>query len=658
MLGIPNINIWIMRIQIKITFTVILVVSVIFNSLSQQRRFTTENRRALSSYEMAIEAYHKYDYGNAIMHLQNAIKQDGRFVEAHLLLSQIYHQNNQLELAIVSAEEAIRINPEFFPNIYIQLGDIHIKRGEYQRAYNHLKTFIGFTNVRPDPKKLAERYILNCEFALHALENPVPFTPINLGPNVNTNLDEYWPSLSADENTLVITVNVPKDPTMSEIMYNRQEDFYITTRGPDGEWQPIRSIGPPINTPHFNEGAQSLTADGQRMYYTVCPRRLCDLYFSDRQPNGRWGNPQKLPMPVNTPSSSEKQPSISPDGKTLYFVSNRNGGLGNFDIWRSHRLDDNRWSQPENLGETINTPYNEQSPFIHFDNQTLYFSSDGHVGMGGLDIFMTRMINDTTWSKPVNLGYPINTHRDEDGLIVNAKGTMAYFSSDIRRESGRDIYKFEIPEEVSPIPASYISGLITDARSGWPLRANFNLVDVTSNQEIMNTNASSEGSFFLTIPTNRNYALFASHPGYLFHSMHFSLEGVHTAEEPYHLNIELNPIRVGSTMVMRNIFFETDSYELKPESIVELNKLLELLKLNPSMKIEVGGHTDNVGTAAYNLTLSENRAKSVANFLTSNGVDKTRITSKGYGLTKPIGDNNTEKGRAQNRRTEIRVTGL
>lgn len=646
-----------MKIKVSIAFTIIILTTLFLDAQSQQRRFTTENRRALSSYEMALEAYNKADYGSAIMHLENAIKQDGRFVEAHLLMSQIYHQNNQLELAIVCAEEAIRINPEFFPGIYLMLGDTHMKRGEYQRAYNHLKTFLGFTNVRPESIKLAERHIMNCEFAFHALENPVPFTPINLGPNVNSNLDVYWPSLSADENTLVVTINVPKNPAMTEIRYNRQEDFYITTRGSDGEWQPIRSVGPPINTPQHNEGAQSLTADGQRMYYTVCPR-LCDLYFSDRQPNGRWGNPQKLPSPVSMPNSSEKQPSISPDGKTLYFVSNRGGGFGSFDIWRSNRLDDNQWSQPENLGEIINTPYNEQSPFIHFDNQTLYFSSDGHPGMGGLDIFMSRMINDTTWSEPINLGYPINTHRDEDGLIVNAKGTMAYFSSDIRRESGRDIYKFEIPEEVKPVPASYISGLITDARSGWPLKANFSLVDIGSNHELMNTNASSEGTFFLTIPTNRNYAFFASHPGYLFHSMHFSLEGVYSAEEPYHLNIELNPIRVGSTMVMRNIFFETDSYELKPQSIAELQKLLELLNLNPAMKIEVGGHTDNVGTAEYNLTLSKNRAKSVANYLTSNGVDKLRITSKGYGLTKPIGDNSTEEGRAQNRRTEVRVTGL
>jgi outer membrane protein OmpA-like peptidoglycan-associated protein/tetratricopeptide (TPR) repeat protein len=626
------------------------------NSFSQSRKLSTDNKKALANFEKSIEAYNKYDYEETILHLKSAIDQDKNFIEAHLLLSQIYQITGQVELSIVSGENAIRINPDFFPNIYFNLGDLLLKRGEYSRALNYFNSFVSYRNTRAETRERAELYIQNCKFAIKALANPVPFTPINLGPNVNSNMDDYWPSLSADENTLVITVNVPKDPTSQDVLYNRQEDFFISKRNPEGEWEPVRNIGSPINTPINNEGAQSLTADGQKMYFTVC-RGNCDIYVSNKE-NGKWSRPQKLPAPVNLDQFSEKQPSISPDGKTLYFVSNNKKGLGGYDIWRSHRIDDYNWSEPENLGDVINSSANEQSPFIHFDNQTLYFSSAGHVGMGGFDIYMSQMINDSTWSTPLNFGYPINTFRDEDGLIVNASATLAYFSSDINPESGRDIYKFDLPQEVRPIPSSYISGTITDIRNGWPLRADFNLVDIDTDQTIMSNKASENGEFFLCIPTNRNYAFFAFEEGYLYHSEHFSLAGIHTANKPYRKDIELRPIKIGETMVMRNVFFETDSYDLKPESVTELSKLIELLSLSQTMKIEVGGHTDNIGSADYNLTLSENRAKSVAQYLIDNGVDSKRISWKGYGLTKPIGNNETEEGRANNRRTEIKVVEM
>lgn len=643
---------------LKITYKdllgiVLLIITINFSTYAQQ--LTSANKKAIASYEKATEAYGSRDFEKTISHLKEAIEYDNNFIEAYLVLTQVYQTLDQIELAIVTAEDAIRVNPNFFPNVHFNAGRMLFSRGEYERAVNHLKNFVAFRNIRNETKELAELYIKSCEFALRSIQNPVGFTPINLGPRINSNMDDYWPSLSADENTLVITVNIPKDPNSAEVLYNRQEDFFISKKNELGEWESVRNIGSPINTP-FNEGAQSLTADGQTMYYTVC-RRYCNIYFSKLE-NGEWGRPQKLPEPLNLDFSSEKQPSISPDGKTLYFVSNRGNGKGGYDIWRSTKVDDYSWSEPENLGDSINTPLNEQSPFIHFDNQTLFFSSAGHVGMGGLDIYKSTMINDSTWSTPKNFGYPINTFKDEDGLIVNAKGSMAYFSSDINPQSGRDIYMFELPQEVRPTPSSYISGTITDARSGWPLRAEYSLVDIDSDETIMSNKANEDGSFFLCIPTNRNYGFFAFEPGYLYHSEHFNLSGIHSAEKPYKKDIELNPIRVGQTMIMRNIFFETDSYELKPESVTELKKLIHLLSLTPNIKIEVGGHTDNVGTAEYNLNLSENRAQTVAQYLIDQGVENDRITWKGYGLTKPIGDNSTDLGRSENRRTEIRVVEM
>ncbi len=624
---------------------------------AQDKGYTTKNKRAIKQYELALRAYDRYEFDEAKAALTSALKIDNKFIEAHIFLSQVYQITNKIPQAIESAEKAIEINPKFFTNIYFALGDMLLKIPDYQKAMNYLKIFLSQEKISREMRELAELYLKNCEFAIEAMANPIDFKPINLGPSINSELDEYWPSLSATENTLVITVRKPLLTPTGEPSGRHQEDFYITHRNKQNEWFPVSNIGPPINTPHFNEGAQSLTADGKTMYYTIC-RGVCNLYVTHRDEQGNWGNPQSLPEPVNLPYTSEKQPSISPDGKTLYFVSNRPEGLGQFDIWRSRKLEGNKWSKPENLGDSINTKYNEQSPFIHFDNQTLYFSSNGRVGMGGLDIYMSQQVNDSTWSSPKNLGYPINTHNDEDGLIVNAKGTMAYYSSDLDPAMGRDIFMFEIPKEIQPTPTSYISGKITDARSGWPIMANFSLVDLSTNNAIAESQATSGGTFFLTIPTNRSYAFFASASGYLFHSEHFNLEGVHSAEKPYRKDIELNPIRIGGIMVMRNIFFETDSYQLKDKSIAELKKIFELLNLNPTVRIEVGGHTDNVGSTSYNLTLSENRARSVAQFLVEQGINQSRVTWKGYGLTKPIGDNATEDGRAENRRTEIRIMGL
>jgi len=636
---------------------VILFILIPFTGFAQPSDLTISDKKAIANFNSALEAYDRYDYYKAELFLKEALKHEERFIEAYLILSQVYQEWGKPEEAIVAAESAVAINPDFFPLVHYNLGNMLFARGEYERATSYYTKFLGYRNSRAESMEFAKFRLECCQFATFSKSNPVPFEPENLGTNVNSNMDDYWPSLSADENTLVITVNMPKDTNSTEVFRNRQEDFYYSTRDAEGNWMPVRSLGYPINTPVNNEGAQSLSADGNTMYYTFCSG-VCNLFVSKREVDGTWGKPRKLPEPVNLPYSSEKQPSISPDGRTLYFVSNRGGGKGNFDVWKTTRLDGDNWSDPENLGDSINTPFNEQSPFIHFDNQTLYFSSDGHVGMGGLDILMSRKLNDTTWTIPVNLGYPINTHRSEDGLIVNARGTEAYYSSDIELEKGRDIYMFELYKEVQPIPSSYMRGKVTDITNGRPLESSFHLVDIATGEEIMRSETSYSGTFLVCLPTNRSYAFFVSSPGYLFHSEHFDFSGVHSAQEPYRKNFGLRPIRVGEVMVMRNIFFETDSYELKSESVIELNRLVELLQNNPTMRIEVGGHTDDVGADDYNLKLSDNRAKAVVEFLQSKNIPTERLTWKGYGETKPVADNSTDEGKAQNRRTEIRVVGM
>lgn len=640
----------------KLVLSILLLLNLVVSVYAQKGSLSTDNKKAIELYQKAIESYERYDYPNTLSLLNQSIDKDPKFIEALLMISQVYQEMRSDDKAILFAEKAIAVNPDFFPNIYFNLGNMWLNKGEYDKALNKYNKFLEYKAIKPQTKKVAERRKLSCDFALNAIQNPVPFNPINLGANINTSLDEYWPTLSADENTLVITTNVPRDSSVEAVMYNRQEDFYISHRNSEGIWEPKMPVGKPLNTP-FNEGAQTIGADGKRMYYTVC-RNVCNIFSSDLMSNGTWSRPVRLSETINSNKFSNKQPSISPDGRTLYFVSNRPGGYGGYDIWKSIIKDDGNWTEPENLGNLINTDEDEQSPFIHFDNQTLYFSSFGHVGMGGEDIFISKLNPDGTWSEPKNLGYPINTFRNEEGLIVNARGTTAYYNSDRIPQNGRDIYTFELYPEIRPIPSSYVIGTIADAKSRMPLKATFSLVDLENMHEVMKPTSSEDGSYLVCIPSKKSYALYASVPSYLFFSDHFDLKEVHSIDKPFRKDINLNPIKVNEVMVMRNIFFATDSFKLKTESTVELSRLVSFLKENQTLRIEIGGHTDDQGDNAYNQKLSEHRAKSVVDFLVSRMIAADRVKWVGYGELKPIADNKTEEGRALNRRTEVKIIGM
>ncbi|NQV03656.1 MAG: OmpA family protein, partial [Bacteroidia bacterium] len=353
------------------------------------------------------------------------------------------------------------------------------------------------------------------------------------------------------------------------------------------------------------------------------------------------------------------QPSFSSDGKTLYFASKRSGGKGSSDIWKSELLPTGDWTPPANLGDSVNTTGEEQNPFIHPDDQTLYFASKGHEGMGGLDLFFTRRNPDDSWQAPVNLGYPINTHADEITLIVNSTGDVAYISSDKFGGKGRqDIYSFPLYKEAQPNPVTYLKGIVFDKESGNRLQAYFELTNLERNEvAVQSTSDPIDGSFLVCLSTNRDYALNVSREGYLFYSDNFSLTGIRDQAKPFLKNIPLQPIKVGETVVLKNIFFDTDKYDLKPISYIELEKLLQLLKTNPSIKIEISGHTDIRGSEEHNLELSKNRAKAVLEFLVNNGISYDRLTYDGYGFSMPIDTNETEEGRANNRRTEFRIVG-
>jgi outer membrane protein OmpA-like peptidoglycan-associated protein len=624
----------------------------------QQRELTTSSNRARRAFEDGVQKYNMRDINSAAENFRDAVRIDPEFIEAYIVMGEMFQSAERFSEAVEAYQMAININPDFYPSVLYQYAESALAIGKYAEAGDKLRMFLEYDPIPGNARQRATELLARSEFGLKAMANPVPFEPENLGAAINSLHDEYAPTLTADEQTLIFTRKKPREDKNYLHLGREYEDFYVSYRK-NGEWTPAVNLGPPINT-QFNEGAQSISADGMHLYFTACNRPdgmgSCDIYYA-RRVGDEWSRPVNLGPPVNT-SSWDSQPSISPDGRTLFFVSNRRGNYGRMDIWMSVRNNEGKWSEPQNLGPAINTSGREMSPFIHPDNRTLFFASDGHPGMGGMDLFYTVKGEDGNWQEPVNLGYPINTYADEISLVVGASGKEAYFASEQPGgEGGSDLYFFELYEEARPQMVTYMKGFVFDAQTNRRLRAAFELIDLQS-EEILVQSHSSEitGEFLIPIPVGRNLALNVWRDGYLFFSENFSFEDVRTGVDPHLYDIPLQPIREGESVVLRNVFFRFDSHELLPESLVELSRLLRFMQQNPNINIEISGHTDSTGSFSYNKTLSENRALSVYNYLVEEGIDKARLSYAGYADTKPVASNETEEGRAKNRRTEFRVT--
>ena len=566
------------------------------------------------------------------------------------------HEMKRYEEEACCLEQSLNIDSLKYVKVYFELGDVRKRLGQYKKARQAFASYVGYAGNSRALIEKARKGIVDCDFAIARINHAVDIKLLNVGDSVNTEFDEYWPSLSLDGKTLVFTRLVPFVDSLRGRRFF-QEDFFVSSLR-DGKWTGVMPISS-INTLN-NEGAQAISPDAGLLFFTACSRRDswggCDLYLSKHTENG-WSIPLNVGTPVNS-TAWESQPSVSGNSEFLYFVSNRKGGKGGMDIWRCRLSGDEggglRWGKAENLGDSINTPGNEMSPFIHPDGQTLYFASDYWQGMGGNDLFFSKMKADSSWSKPVNLGYPINTYHDERGLIVDAKGKTAYYSTD-KAGRGMDIFSFEMPESIRPVPVTYVQGQVVDAEDNEPLSADIEIVDLENTEKVMRIQADRKGNFLIGLPLGQDYLMNVSTPGYLFYSEHFALDNVKTAYDPFLLRIRLQSIEPGSVTVLRNIFFETGSFQLLSESITELNKLLSFLKMNPSVKIEIGGHTDNIGSEQFNMELSDKRAGSVYRFLLQNGIDESRLSYKGYGFSMPVQTNETESGRAANRRTEFRI---
>lgn len=579
-----------------------------------------------------------------IENLNEALKAEPNNQEAILFMADTYMKSRQFASAADWYKKVTEKVSNFPNRVWLHLGEASFELEDYENTLKYIENYTTQSNLPAKSMELALSLKRNSLFALENIKNPLDINLTNLGDNVNSNIDEYHPSMSADGLQVVFTR-----------MDNFKEDLFISTRKSHSEpWSKAKSISSNINTGH-NEGAHNLSADGNLLLLTICNKvggeGSCDIYFSVKKGN-EWTIPTNIDKPINS-RFWESQPSLSADMKSLYFTSNRPGSYGGKDIWVSHLKEDKTWGEPVNLGPEVNTPMDEQSPLIHFDNETLYFSSYGHAGMGREDLFMSKKLPDGTFSKPINLGYPINTGKYEAGLFVSVDGTKGYYASNQPDgQGGQDIYEFILPENVRPNQVTYVKTRVVHYETGLPLIADFEITELSGYGLLKKGQTDANGYFLVCLPAGKDYSLQITKSGFLMESRHFSL-AEKVAIKPFEMVVPIKQMKTEETIVLRNIFFETNKSNLLPSSYTELNKVLELLEKESNIRAEIIGHTDNIGSEEFNMELSRKRAESVVNYLIKNGIRHDRLTWKGMGESQPVDTNDTPEGRAGNRRTEM-----
>ncbi|WP_246172474.1 OmpA family protein [Sphingobacterium hotanense] len=629
--------------HMKLGFCLFILILFGFGNLAIAQVPST-NRKAQQAYQEAGKAISQNQFAQAISLLEKATKEDPTFATGFQTLGDIQRRLEQYEKAIAAYEQVLTLNPSLTGLTYFGLGEAYLGIGEYQQASKNLLSYKEQGNLSEKSQLLVDKYLADCAFSLQHI-NGTNTGLIALPASINTDKDEYYPKLTADNASIIFTRKE-----------NNQENFYESFLV-DGKWTEAVKLPEPVNSARFNEGAHCISPDGKYLFFTGCNRPdglgSCDLYVSKKE-HDIWSEPFNLGPGINT-RGWESQPAISADGKTLYFVSNRAGGQGSYDIWKAELEADGKWSAPQNLGPDINSPFDEGAPYLHADNKTLYFSSNGWPGFGKNDIYKSVIDKNGKWSKPENLGPAINNYLDQRSFHVSLDGSIAHLASQDNNRQW-DIYSFTFQKEQQPPAIAYIAGLVFDKSNNKPLDASIRVTN-TSSKEIVFEKKSDyiDGGFIAVLPIGANYAVHIQKEGYLFDSKQYALDKPEFANKRYQDSIFLEPIQSGAIATLRNIYFDVNKYEILPTSESELELLLGLLKANPKLQIEIAGHTDNTGNKAANQTLSENRAKAVSTWLISKGISAGRLSVKGYGDEKPIAPNTSEEGKQRNRRTEFIV---
>lgn len=611
-------------------------------------------------YEKGKELYDEKEYEDAVDEFRSALEKDENHNNSLNYLGQsLIELGKSAEALEVFNKLDKAAEQDYWPWYLYLKGNLNSDLENWQTAVKDYDKFmekyskdadrIGFHHCAAYKK----HYALNVEKVRAKKSNMSE--PVNLGSEVNTISDDMMPQIDPKGNRLYFTSTRQGgfDKIDKDEPKDYGEDLYYSVKQ-NNTWSPAVLLPQPINT-EDNDGAATFSADGQQMIYGKCGEEdgvgSCDLYICSLE-GDKWSVPSNLGDVVNS-EDWDAQPSLSADGLTLAFVSTRGGSYdGSMDIYITRKNKFGQWGVPQNAGTTVNTPFGEKSPFLAPDGKTMYFSSEGHPGFGDYDVFVS-VWEVGKWSEPTNLGAPLNSKGIDTYFTISASGEEAFFASDRSGVGLLDLFSVEIPKNLRPKPSVIISGVVTNAKSEQKIGA-WVLVEDINTGELMATAKSNaiSGEYLVVLPSGRNYSVSANKEGYFFYSNKFEVPKNAKYEE-ITKDITLNPIEKGARVVLNNIFFETGSAILSQESYIELGKAVDLLNANKNMVVEIGGHTDNVGSDDSNMKLSHDRAKSVRNYLVKAGIISERLQAKGYGETQPVAGNETDEGKKTNRRTEF-----
>jgi outer membrane protein OmpA-like peptidoglycan-associated protein/tetratricopeptide (TPR) repeat protein len=577
--------------------------------------------------------------------LGKALEIDSTYAEAYHLLGDAAFTNHDESTMIEAYKKLIEFCPDASSDMYYRLGNSQYAAKQFEDAIKNLQTFLDFNKVKEENARDAVQKINRAKIMMH----PVPFNPVPLA-NISGADPEYLAVISPDQDYCFFTRRFEELKKGSLTTYSVEK--IMVSKKTDSVFDSGTPLPYPFNKgTGNNEGGASISIDNKHLFFTVNKNGNFDIYTSD-EVKGKWTEPRSIGDKVNDNKQWDSQPSISPDGNTLYFASFRDSVNGTSDIFITKKDTAGNWSRPVSIGPPINTAGNEKTPFIHPDNKTLYFSTDFLPGMGGYDIWMSKLNPDGTRGTPVNLGYPINTEADEVGFFVSTDGKKGYYASNtLKGNGGYDIFEFDVPEKVKPDRVLFIKGNLKD-ETNVPINAKIELKNALT-KEVINVNYDTlTGKYASVILFDEDYILTVKKKGYAFNSTYFSKKDS-TISEPQKVNVQLKKVEVGMAYPLNNIHFASNSSELNEQDKVIITDFAEYLKINPSIKVSINGYTDNEGNQIDNLKLSEQRAAAVYKFLTENEIDKSRLAYKGYGVAQPLAPNTTEEGRAQNRRTEF-----
>ncbi len=616
-----------------------------------------QNDQSVIAYDQGKSLYEKEKYSEAIPFFEKSLEINNVNQDALYYLGLSSRQVSQNEKAIVNFKKLESLNPDYWAWFYYEMGVAQTVMKQFVDATSSFEKFIKKFPHDPSRIKLIHQGQYKLNYAkqqqdLLAMKS-IMKDPVKLSSAVNSPYPDYMPALDPTGTKLYFT-SKRLGGSKEEISTDKEGDedvYFIEKTGT--EWSAPKLLPEPLNS-KSNEGAACFSADGQTMIFTACGRKegigSCDLYISTLE-GSNWTNPVNMGNVVNT-DQWDSQPTISYDGNRIIFCSSRPGGYGSEDLYMIEKNIFGDWGIPMNLGGMVNTPFSDDAPFLAQDGKTLYFASKGQAGYGGYDLFKT-VFEDGRWTAPINLGKPLNTEGDDSYFTIGGSGEIGYFSSNRDGGEQEDLYQMEIPAEMRPQPTVVVEGVVTNLKNGEKVGAYVMVEDLNTGALIaVNKSNTASGKYLVVLPAGKTYSVSANKEGFFFHSERFDVP-VEAKYQMIKKDIALKPIEKGAKVVLNNIFFDTGKATLSAQSKVELEKAVDLMKTNPTMTIEVGGHTDNVGDDALNMKLSHDRAKSVRDYLINAGIATIRVQAKGYGESNPVATIDSEDGRKSNRRTEF-----